>query len=77
MSRYIYDEIKNEFLKDGVEVDPMAIIDCMARISKNMGYTTPGEIPEELLETFKHKTMLLLRRYVKVLSAIESWLAKM
>ena len=56
MARYIYDELKEEFKAEGVKLDPGFIFQCMAQVVHEMGYTAPGELPEELYETYKQKT---------------------
>lgn len=56
MARYIYDELKEEFKAEGKELNPSFIIHCMAKVVHEMGYTAPGEVPEELYEVYKQKT---------------------
>lgn len=56
MAQYIYDELKEEFKAEGKELNPGFIVHCMAKVVHEMGYTAPGEVPEELYETYKRKT---------------------
>lgn len=68
MSRYIYDELKEEF-KD-FNLQPSFIMSCMASITHKMGYTAPGEIPEDQIETFKQQTEELIRTRMKTAAKI-------
>lgn len=68
MSRYIYDELKEEF-KD-LNLRPGFIFSCMASITHKMGYTAPGEIPEDQIETFKQQTEELIRTKIKMATKI-------
>lgn len=52
--RYIYDEVKQEFLNRGLIVKPDVIIRAMVEITQNhYRCKAPGEVPEEKFDEFK------------------------
>ena len=73
MSRYIYDEVKQDFsetfkeveLKERIKINPIIIVDCMVRVTKDMGYDYPGQIPEEKLDIFKQDVETHLRACIR------------
>lgn len=74
MSRYIYDEVKNDFLEEGLEIKPWFIIQCMAKATHEMGYKAPGEVPDELFENLKQGTKMKIRRYITGIGTGLGWL---
>ena len=75
MSRYIYDEVKKEFLDDwGIELNPNFIIKCMAKVTHEMGYRVPGMIPEDRIEEFKQKVKDEIEGYIRRIGSGVGWL---
>ena len=68
MSRYIYDELKEEF-KD-YDLKPSTIVECMADAVHGMGYKVPGDVPENEIEIFKQRAENLIRLRIKLAAKI-------
>ena len=64
--RYIYDEVKQEFLDRGLTLKPYAIIMAMKEITQNhYRCTAPGEVPEEKFDEFKELVIKKVEKEVK------------
>lgn len=67
--RYIYDEVKQEFLDRGLILKPYVIIMAMKEITQNhYRCMAPGEVPEEKFDEFKE---LVIKEVEKVIPFIE------
>lgn len=65
--RYIYDEVKQEFLNRGLIVKPDVIIMAMREITQNhYRCGAPGEVPEEKFDEFKELVIQEVEKLVPV-----------
>lgn len=63
--RYIYDEVKQEFLDRGLILKPYVIIMAMKEITQNHYHCiAPGEVPEEKFDEFKELVIKYVEKVV-------------
>lgn len=69
--RYIYDEVKQEFLDRGLILKPAVIMMAMKEITQNhYRCRAPGEVPEEKFDEFKE---LVIKKVEKVVPIFEHY----